>query len=74
MMGSCDTGTVTWYSLGVTGYGALLMVELIKVCQSCFLVPMLEIWSAQRCQHVVDTGFAVASLWCAQCCLLLYRL
>ena len=21
MMGSCDTGTVTWYSLGVSGYG-----------------------------------------------------
>ena len=42
-MGSCDTGTVTWYSLGVSGYGTLMMVELIKVHQSCFPAPVLEI-------------------------------
>jgi len=43
MMGSCDTGIVTWYSLGASGYGAMVMVELIKVHQSCFSAPMLEI-------------------------------
>ena len=74
MMGSCDTGTVTWYSLAVSGYGALVMVELIKVHQSCFPAPVLEIRSAQRCQHVVDAGCPAVSLRCPPCCLLLYRL
>ena len=37
MMGSCDTGTVTWYSLGVSGYGTLMMVELIKFTSLAFL-------------------------------------
>ena len=40
MMGSCDTGIVTWYSLGASGYGAMVMVELIKVHQSCFPAPL----------------------------------
>ena len=30
MMGSCDTGIVTWYSLGASGYGAMVMVETYK--------------------------------------------
>ena len=42
MMGSCDTGIVTWYSLGVSGYGAMVMVGLTKVHQSCFPAPMLD--------------------------------
>ena len=39
-------GIVTWYSLGASGYGTTETVELMKVCQSCFPAPMLEIWSA----------------------------
>ena len=74
MMVSCDTGIVTWYSLGASGYGAMVMVELIKFHQSCFPAPMLEVWSAKCCQHVVDIGYPAASLWCPPCCLLLYRL
>ena len=46
MTGSFDTGIITWYSLGVSGYGAMVMVELIKVHQSLFPAPMLEVWSA----------------------------
>ena len=47
MMGFCDTGIVTWYLLGVSGYGAMVIEELtVKVHQSCFPVPVLEIWSA----------------------------
>ena len=37
MMGSCDTGIVTWYSLGVSGYGAMVMVELLKFTSLAFL-------------------------------------
>ena len=37
MMGSCDTGIVTWYSLGVSGYGAMVVVELLKFTSLAFL-------------------------------------
>ena len=72
MMGSCDTGIVTWYSLDVSGYGALVMVELIKVHQSCFPAPMLEIYGQPSVVSMLLTLDILQHLCCvhhaAFCC------
>ena len=69
-----DNGIVDWSLLDVSGYGA--MVELTEVQESSFPASVLKRWSAECCQHVINTGRPVVPprLLCPLCFLSLYRL